>query len=511
MIFKEFITSQGEILIYTGSPDLPLVDSLSRGPGDLWHSSLDQGYARVFPELVYQTAVFWWFLNDFENLDTSINWRINPSSFVVRKSVWNVFNGFSSDYESEDIAAFEMGYRMLRHGGAIPLYVKELYPPQKSKIEFSIRDRYRFYKKNFKTQHSVYMFLKLLKVNALKEFKTYWGVDKEILVKNTFPSIPARTLSGIKGNPTVSVVIPTMYRQNYTLQLLKDYNSQTYPVTQIIVVDATPEDKRDDTIYSRQDFNFKLTVRWQKSTGSCHARNEAIQLCRGDYIIFADDDTRILPDFVENHLKFLQKYNVEACNGLDISAPIHTDGLDKLKELYKRSKKNTLIAGAAMSFSNANSCVKRELVESIIGNDINFDGGYGEDTDFGFRLLKTGAILMQNPYSPILHLKPPSGGYRHWGLQASLIGKARKKQAWELDHPVKYIKPVPSPTILYGILKHYPENQVREYRSKYFFLYLFKGKKGNIFLRLLKLPYKRLQFNRSLFYAKNLLKLGERF
>jgi hypothetical protein len=35
-------------------------------------------------------------------------------------------------------------------------------------------------------------------------------------------------------------------------------------------------------------------------------------------------------------------------------------------------------------FSNANSCVKER--QSIVGNDINFDGGYGEDSDFGMSL-----------------------------------------------------------------------------------------------------------------------------
>ncbi|WP_034922792.1 glycosyltransferase family 2 protein [Gillisia sp. CAL575] len=511
MQLKEFVTQSGETLLYNGTPNLESLEQIANGPGDIWHSSLDQSLDNVFPELVYQTAVFWWFLNDLPHLDKSINWRINPDAFVIRKNVWLLFSGFPKDYDSDILSAFDLGYRMLRHGGAIPMYVKGLFPEEIKISKISVQDRYRFFKKNFKPQHAVYMLLKELNKNPLLELSHFQKAKKENLEQNIFPVLPARELNSLVSKPSVSVVIPTMFRQEYTLQLLKDYADQTLTVTQIVVVDATPLENRVEGIYNQDQFDFELIIKWQESKGSCRARNEAIALCTGDYIIFADDDTRILSSFVENHIRFLQTYNVEASNGLDISAPSHEDGLDKLQELYSKASKSQLKAGAAMSFSNANSCVSSALVKTLIGNDINFDGGYGEDTDFGLRLLKAGAILMQNPYSPILHLKPPTGGYRHWGLQASLLGKKRKKQAWELDHPVKFIRPIPSPTIVYGIIKHYSPKQVREYKSKYFFLYLFKGSKRGILLRILKFPYRALQFNKSLFYARNLVKRGVRY
>ncbi|MDD3771541.1 MAG: family 2 glycosyl transferase, partial [Weeksellaceae bacterium] len=144
------------------------------------------------------------------------------------------------------------------------------------------------------------------------------------------------------------------------------------------------------------------------------------------------------------------------------------------------------------------------------GNDVNFDGGYGEDSDFGISLSKIGVTVLHNPFSVNLHLKPPVGGYRIWGTEAKITGKKRKTQPWELDTPVTLIKPVPSPTIMYGIVKHFTPKQVNEYRYKYFFLYLFKGPKISFLYRLLKIPYKQLQFNKSLFYAKKLMALGKR-
>jgi glycosyltransferase involved in cell wall biosynthesis len=249
---------------------------------------------------------------------------------------------------------------------------------------------------------------------------------------------------------------------------------------------------------------------WQTTKGSCRARNEAIEFCTGDYIIFGDDDIRIPPDFIENHIRLLQTYNAGACNGLDIRADHQKQTLDDLYTKLKNYTKTRWIVGASENFSNANSCVKREHVTTLVGNDINYDGGYGEDSDFGISLTKIGVAVLFNPFSANLHLKPPLGGYRFWGSQAKVLGKKRKTQPWELDTPVKRIRPVPSPTIMYQIHKQFTPQQFIEYKHKYFVMYLFKGSKWSIPLKLIKLPYRMMQFNKSVFYAKKLVQLGKR-
>jgi len=253
-----------------------------------------------------------------------------------------------------------------------------------------------------------------------------------------------------------------------------------------------------------------VVFQWQTTKGSCRARNEAIDLCTGDYIVFGDDDIRIPSDFIENHIRLLQTYDVGACNGLDVRADHQQQDLADLNRKLETLGNSRWKVGATQTFSNANSCVKREYVSQLVGNDINFDGGYGEDSDFGMSLSKIGVTVLFNPFSPNLHLKPPMGVYRFWGNQAGIMGKKRKSQPWELDTPVKWIKPVPSPTIMYGIIKHFTEKQLVEYQYKHFFLHLFKGSKWALPMKLSKLPYKFIQFKRSVFYAKKLIALGKR-
>lgn len=507
---KQYTTKKGAVLLYSGNPDFDNLESLAEGPGDIWHSSFEQGYKNAFPELVYQTAIFFWYINDFDDRDQCVSWRINPNAFVVRQSVWEILGGFDTDFDNLQAQALDFGFRAIRFYGGVPLYIKGLFDDKvQENVILSRKDRHVFFRKNFKVDHAIFMIYRIGIWNV-PEWNSFFSAKKKYRQRNYNTIIPPRKLNDVSGNPKVSYIIPTMFRQDFTLQLLDDLTVQNYPPTEVVIVDATPESERDESLYLQKQYPFKLEVVWQQSKGSCRARNEAILLCTGDYIVFGDDDIRIPADFIENHLRFLQTYQADACNGLDIRADHHQQNLDDLGRKLSAFGPLRWRTGVTTNFSNANSCVKAEYVHQLVGNDINFDGGYGEDGDFGLSLAKLGLTVMFNPFSTNLHLKPPSGGYRWWGAQAKILGKKRKSQPWELDTPVGMVRPVPSPTVMYGIIKQFTPQQLTEYKHKHFSYYLFSGPKYSFLYRLLRIPYKNLQFRRSVYYAKKLIALGTR-
>lgn len=507
---KEFINKKGEKILYKGNPDFEKLELLSNGVGDIWHSSFEQGYKNIFPEIVYQTATFFWFVRDFDGLDQCISWRLNPNQFAVRKSVWQTLNGFDKEYSNPVMQALDFGFNAVRGQGATPLYVKGLFQDYKDdKPNISVNDRYVFFRKNFKLEHSIFMIYRK-GFWKISEWRAFFYVKKNFNKSIKKSIVKHRDLIEIQGKPEVSYIIPTMMRQSFTLNLLDDLSNQTFPPKQVVVVDATPVEQRDESLYTNKTYPFELIIKWQETKGSCRARNEAIELCTGEYIIFGDDDIRVPENYIENHIRFLQTYNADACNGLDIRADNQSQDLNDLKQKLQKLGDNRYMVGAAQFLNNANNCVKKDFVDKLVGNDINFDGGYGEDKDFGLSLTKIGVVVLQNPFSTNLHLKPPVGGYRFWGSQAKIVGKKRKTQPWEMGIPVKRITPRPSPTAMYYFYKHFGLDLVNEFKHKYFFLFLFKGSKLKLPIRFLQLPYRLMQFEKSLFYAKRLVELGKR-
>jgi GT2 family glycosyltransferase len=504
---KEYITTTGEVILYNGIPDFDRLEFLSNGYGDLWHSSFEQGYKNAFPEIVYQTIGF--YTRDFDGVEEGVSWRVNPNQFAVRKFVWDQLEGFDNEYISIQMKAIDFGYRALL-AGAVTLYVNGLFKSNiKDEICIGPKDRHAFFIKKFKLDHALFMIYRI-GFWKLSEWNAFYYAWKKFKLKKDTPVLSPRKLNALNGNPKVSYIIPTMMRQEYTIQLLNDLSSQSYKPTQVVIVDATPVDARKVELYQFSDFPFEIILKWQETKGSCRARNEAIDLCTGDYLIFGDDDIRIPKDYIENHLRFLQTYNASACNGLDVRADNETQNLDVLYTKLNHMGKDRYTSGVSLFFNNANNCVKREYVNKLVGNDINYDGGYGEDSDFGLSLIKLGITVLQNPFAANLHLKPATGGYRFWGNQASIIGKNRKKQPWELDIPVKWIRPLPSPTVIYFYLKHFDPKLLSEYRSKYMVSYLFKDSIWLLPIRFIKLPLRQLQFNKAIFYADKLVQLGKR-
>jgi hypothetical protein len=107
--FKSYINSLGEDICYVGNPDLNKLETLSLGSGDLWHSSFEQGYKNALPEIVFFAVVFFWYINDFDDLDECVSWRINPNAFAIRKSVWDNLNGFDPEIENPTLQALDFG------------------------------------------------------------------------------------------------------------------------------------------------------------------------------------------------------------------------------------------------------------------------------------------------------------------------------------------------------------------------------------------------------------------
>lgn len=98
---------------------------------------------------------------------------------------------------------------------------------------------------------------------------------------------------------SVSVIIPTFNRKESLLRTLESLEQQSYPVDrlEVIVVDDGGSDGTE-TILGR-GFKFSLHYMRQENQGATAARNHGALQSNGEFLIFVDDDMRLLSRTIE--------------------------------------------------------------------------------------------------------------------------------------------------------------------------------------------------------------------
>jgi len=99
----------------------------------------------------------------------------------------------------------------------------------------------------------------------------------------------------------VSIVIPCYNGARYARECIDAAINQTYKDTEIIVVDDGSTDDSWDIIQSYPDI-----IKIRKSNGgTASALNAAIKRSKGDFIRWCSVDDVLLPDAIENMMKFI--------------------------------------------------------------------------------------------------------------------------------------------------------------------------------------------------------------
>lgn len=241
------------------------------------------------------------------------------------------------------------------------------------------------------------------------------------------PPLPAEV------EATVDVLIPTLGRPGPLQDVLDDLGRQSHPPRRVIVVDqggSTPEPVGA--------WPFDLVFLSLPAPGACQARNAGLHEVRSDWVMMLDDDVRLRPGLIAYLLRVALAYDVEAVN-----AAVHLPG--------------GTVSGSPLpfpwpAFASGASLVSSRVLAKVDGFDVCFEGGYGEDYEFGLRLRLAGAEILYAPGEPVLHLKAPVGGFR-----------TRMKLPWSED----LVPPRPAPTVLYSRRKHHTEPMRNGYRLYY--------------------------------------------
>lgn len=108
-------------------------------------------------------------------------------------------------------------------------------------------------------------------------------------------------------NELVSCVVPSYNRAHLLKEAIESTIAQTYQNWEMIIVDDKSPDNTAEVAqsYAAQDPRVKYFLNPEKGVSS--ARNYGIQMSKGQYIAFLDDDDISLPHRFESQLKAMKK------------------------------------------------------------------------------------------------------------------------------------------------------------------------------------------------------------
>ena len=352
---------------------------------------------------------------------------------------------------------------------------------QKKTLELSnksnLQELFKFTKQHYKAVWIFLLFFNLLLFE--KKFPLFPFITSLFYKRRNFNAellnqIPLESSRKIVEQATIDVLIPTIGRRDYLLDVLNNLESQTHLPKNVIIIEQNPlENSQSDLDYiQNKEWSFTIKHHFTHQSGACNARNIALKLIESEFTFFADDDIVFGNDLLENTLKTFQKTGNEALLiAIHLQSQIITPAVPKQFPI----------------FGTSHAFVKSSSFKGLKFN-MGFEFGYGEDADFGMQLRNNGFDVLYISTTTILHLKAPMGGFR-----------TKPVLKWHDDK----IQPKPSPTIMLYRLLYDTKEQTQNYKSMIFI--------KNLNSSFLRNPFKYIKifkqkWNRSVYWAKELNK-----
>ena len=166
-----------------------------------------------------------------------------------------------------------------------------------------------------------------------------------------------------------------------------------------------------------------------------------LQIARGEYVLFLDDDDEVEPDLIERHLRHITETEVQVSCGV-----AHEAGAGPLPEEFTFRRVSDV-------FPTNNCLIRHNVLRKSGLFDLAYERGQRADGDLGMRVYLSGALMALSPDISVFHHHAPLGGLR--AHKARVITYASSRQLVSHRH-------LPSVSEIYLAERFFSPRQVRE-------------------------------------------------
>ena len=153
--------------------------------------------------------------------------------------------------------------------------------------------------------------------NAVKDSIQRMGLSAVVESSPAFPTI-YRARYALERRPLVSIVITVTGSVKQLSRCIGAILAlSTYRPFEIIIADDAQPSRAKEAYYAKLSAHSAFQIcRSARALGNSARKNEAAGMAKGEYLVFLEDDTRIMtPDWIEELLSYAQRADVAAVGG----------------------------------------------------------------------------------------------------------------------------------------------------------------------------------------------------
>ncbi|MBE9562888.1 MAG: glycosyltransferase, partial [Proteobacteria bacterium] len=213
--------------------------------------------------------------------------------------------------------------------------------------------------------------------------------------------------------PMVSIVIPVFNKALYTYNCLLTVQMYDPEISkEVIIINNASSDETID-LFKQLQGAFQI-INNKENKGFVEACRQGADIAKGNFILFLNNDTQVLPGWLKNMLKVMDTNPKAGITGSKLTYPngqlqeaggmIFSDAsgwnYGKLQEptdpKYNKNREVDYCSGASLM-------IRKALWEQIGGFDLRYAPAYYEDTDLCFATRQAGYKVIYCHDSEVIH------------------------------------------------------------------------------------------------------------